>query len=167
MPRDLEGAPVVWEGVGRTPLVSPFQPLRARFGQRQSLLLHVAAPGGLFSLPGGAAQPPLCHHPHSPPPPPAAGVPGPEAPGPSWAPTQARNKAQCVIPVRQSCHLPGPALCLSRPSVALPGPSPAPLFGPPLVAGPLSMRVPSWPRPELNCSHAGGGDLGPLSSPLS
>lgn len=102
-----------------------------------------------------------------PPPPPAAGVPGPEAPRPSWAPTQARNKAQCVIPVRQSCHLPGPALCLSRPSVALPGPSPAPLFGPPLVAGPLSMRVPSWPRPELNCSHAGGGDLGPLSSPLS
>lgn len=166
MPRDLEGAPVVWEGAGRTPLVSPFLPLWARFGQRQSLLLHVAATGGLFPSLEGRHNP-LCAITH-PSPPPRSGCSGPRSSGPQLGAHAGQEQSPvcyscaATVPPARPCPLPPPPICCSARAL-----HPPLCLVPPLVAGPLSMRVPPWPWPELNYSHAGGGDLGPLSLPLS
>ena len=120
-PGTWKGAPVVWEGAGRTPLASPFLPLPGPVWPEAEPASSCSSPRRPVSPPwrGGTSRPvPSPTLPR----PPAVGIPGPEAPGPSWAPTQARNKAQCVIPVQQPCHLPGPALHLLRPSAALPRP---------------------------------------------
>lgn len=138
-------------GDGRTPLASSC-PYQAQFGQRQSLRLQVAAPGGRFLLPGGAACPLLCH-------PPLAGGPVFLAQrfGASAGRPHGPGTKPSVLLLLSPCHLPSPALRLLNPSAAQYRFLAFPLFPlamvPPLAAGPpFSVGAPPAP--------AGAGRLG-------
>lgn len=143
---------MVWDGMGRTrrPLYSC--PCWTQFGQRQSLVLHVAAPGGPF-LPGEAAWPFLrVTHRWQ-----AVGLPDPVALGLCRAPTWARNKAQCVIPAAVTMPPAWPCPPSPQHNTAF---SLLPLFSlamvPPLVAGPLFSEGVALVLARADCSHARG-----------
>lgn len=122
-------------------LLSLLLPLPSCFGQRQSLLLPIAAPRGLFLLPGGAASPLLCHHP-------------PLAGRPVFLAQQLRASAgrprgpgtkPGVLLLLSPCHLPSPALRLLSPSAAQYRFLTSPLF-------PLAMVPPPVAGPPILCS---------------
>ena len=165
-PGTWKGAPVVWEGAGRTPLASPFLPLPGPVWPEAEPASSRSSPRRPVSPPwrGGTSRPvpshpALCHHP--PFPAPRSGCSGPRSSGPQLGAHAGQEQSSvcysCVATVPPARPCPPPPSPICCPAQAL---HPPLCLVPPLVAGPLSMRV-------LAPARAGGVNLGPLSSLLS